>query len=80
MVAGGADGVATGYGARYLEQRPGWAIVNFPKHHGGRHVPVASSALPSCPQVMGAFALQANAALPRPCQSCALCLPAAIST
>jgi hypothetical protein len=54
-------------------------LVNFPKHHGGRHVPVASSALPSCPQVMGAFLLQTNAALSRPCQSCALCLPSAIS-
>lgn len=54
--------------------RPG-RLINFPKHHAGRHVPVASVALPSCPQVMGAFALEHNPALPRPCQTCEICLP-----
>lgn len=50
-------------------------LINFPKHHAGRHVPVASTALPSCPQVLGAYSLQTNPSFARPCQACAICLP-----
>lgn len=50
-------------------------LINFPKHHAGRHVPLASTMLPSCPQVLGAYPLQTNPSHARPCQTCAICLP-----
>lgn len=55
--------------------RPG-EIVSFPKHHGGRHVePLKGDNITVCPQVLGAYPLQPNPNQPRPCQSCAFCLP-----
>lgn len=52
-------------------------IVNFPYHHGGRHVkPLADAPLTNCPQVTSdALPLVTNRYLAKPCQSCAFCLP-----
>jgi hypothetical protein len=50
-------------------------IINFPRHHGGRHVPVATDEVRTCPQILGAYPLQNNPDRARPCQSCAICLP-----
>lgn len=55
--------------------RPG-EIVAFPKHHGGRHAPaVKADNLVICPQVLGAYPLQPNKSMQRPCQTCSFCLP-----
>jgi hypothetical protein len=52
-------------------------IVNFPYHHGGRHVPaIQVDTLTNCPQITTkALPLQAARHLPKPCQSCSFCLP-----
>lgn len=51
-------------------------FLSFPKHHAGRHVePIKSDNLLICPQVTGSFKLQTRSNMPRPCQSCAICLP-----
>lgn len=51
-------------------------VVSFPYHHGGRHVvPLRHKGLTVCPAVTGAYKLQTDVSLPRPCQSCAFCLP-----
>lgn len=55
--------------------------IVFPYHHGGRHVkPIEclSDGLVVCPQILGAYELQSNAHLPKPCQLCRLCLPAIV--
>lgn len=52
--------------------------IVFPYHHGGRHVkPIEglSDGLVVCPQILGAYELESNAHLPKPCQLCRLCLP-----
>lgn len=57
--------------------KPGQTI-NFPLHRSGRHVaPIsADSLLLHCPQVVSkAFPLQTNKSMPKPCQSCSICLP-----
>ncbi len=52
-------------------------IINFPYHHGGKHVPALSvEGLTNCPQITGsALPLQTARHLPKPCQTCAFCLP-----
>ncbi len=52
-------------------------IINFPYHHGGRHVkPLLDSPLTNCPQITSeALPLVTNKYMPKPCQSCAFCLP-----
>lgn len=52
-------------------------IINFPYHHGGRHVkPLFDSPLTNCPQITSdTLPLVSNKYLPKPCQSCAFCLP-----
>jgi hypothetical protein len=52
-------------------------IVNFPYHHAGRHVkPLLDSPLTNCPQVTSkALPLVTSKYMPKPCQSCAFCLP-----
>lgn len=51
-------------------------VVSFPYHHGGRHVvPLRHKGLTVCPAVTGVYKLQSDGSLPRPCQSCAFCLP-----
>ncbi|MFA6213285.1 MAG: hypothetical protein WCT03_18605 [Candidatus Obscuribacterales bacterium] len=51
-------------------------IVHFPVHRGGRHVePIRDKVLTTCPAVTGAYKLQNNSALARPCQICSFCLP-----
>lgn len=57
--------------------KPG-QIINFPLHRAGRHVaPIkAETLLTHCPQVVSkAFPLQTNKSMPKPCQTCAICLP-----
>jgi hypothetical protein len=51
-------------------------IVSFPYHHAGRHVePMVDEAIVVCPQVMGAYPLETDKNLPKPCQQCRFCLP-----
>jgi hypothetical protein len=52
-------------------------IINFPYHRAGKHVqPLKVEPLTNCPQITtSAYPLQTNRALPKPCQSCSLCLP-----
>jgi hypothetical protein len=51
-------------------------IVSFPYHHGGRHVePMLDENIVVCPQVMGAYPLESDKNLPKPCQQCRFCLP-----
>lgn len=52
-------------------------IVNFPYHHGAKHVPAVSvEGLTNCPQIVSsALPLQSARHLPKPCQTCAFCLP-----
>jgi hypothetical protein len=52
-------------------------IINFPYHRAGKHVqPLKVEPLTNCPQITtSAYPLQTNRALPKPCQSCGLCLP-----
>jgi len=55
--------------------RPG-DLLSFPKHHAGRHVPVVrANNLTVCPQVTGSYKLETSPDMPKPCQSCQLCLP-----
>lgn len=55
--------------------------INFPKHHAGRHVtPANTMHIPACPQVLGKLRLETDSTLPRPCQSCAFCLPDVVFT
>ncbi len=60
------------------EQVKGSQIINFPLHRAGRHVaPVkAEQLLTHCPQIISkAYPLQTNKSMPKPCQSCTICLP-----
>lgn len=51
-------------------------VVNFPYHHGGRHVePLQDRVLTNCPAVMGKFKLTTKTEITRPCQQCRFCLP-----
>lgn len=52
-------------------------IINFPYHRAGQHVlPLKADPLTNCPQITtNAYPLQTNRSLPKPCQSCSLCLP-----
>ncbi len=51
-------------------------IVNFPCHRGGHHVaPLRDRVLTVCPAGTGAYKLQTDRSLPRPCQLCTFCLP-----
>lgn len=52
-------------------------IISFPYHRGGHHVtPLRADPLTVCPQITtSAFPLQSSRSLPKPCQSCSLCLP-----
>ena len=52
-------------------------IINFPYHRAGKHVlPLKAEPLTNCPQITtNAYPLQTNRSLPKPCQSCSLCLP-----
>lgn len=52
-------------------------IINFPYHHGGRHVkPLVEAPLTNCPQITSdVLPLVSNKYEPKPCQSCAFCLP-----
>jgi len=52
-------------------------IINFPYHRSGRHVvPLKAEPLVHCPQITtSAYPLQSDKSLPKPCQSCSLCLP-----
>jgi hypothetical protein len=52
-------------------------IINFPYHRAGQHVlPLKAEPLTNCPQITtNAYPLQTNRAMPKPCQSCSLCLP-----
>jgi len=51
-------------------------LVNFPRHRSGRHVKeMRIENATTCPQVLGAFELVTDSHLPKPCQSCAFCLP-----
>ena len=52
-------------------------IVSFTFHRGPHHVkPVIAEPLTVCPQIASnAFPLQHNRHLPKPCQSCQICLP-----
>lgn len=51
-------------------------VVNFPYHHGGRHVEVAPDLdCFTCPQVLGVYGLEADPSRPKPCQLCGYCLP-----
>lgn len=51
-------------------------LVSFPRHRGGRHVKeMRIKNATVCPQVLGAFELVTSFNLPKPCQSCAFCLP-----
>jgi hypothetical protein len=52
-------------------------LMIFPEHRAGHHVPpIHIGSAPVCPQVLGALPLQKEAGMPRPCQTCRLCLPA----
>jgi hypothetical protein len=54
----------------------GAEIVNFPVHRGGHHVaPLRDKILTVCPAVTGAYKLQSDKNVARPCQLCAFCLP-----
>lgn len=52
-------------------------IINFPYHHSGRHVkPLLDAPLTNCPQITtDALPLVTDRHMPKPCQSCAFCLP-----
>lgn len=51
-------------------------VVNFPYHRGSYHVePVQAEPLTTCPQIIGAYALERARRKPKPCQSCTFCLP-----
>ncbi len=52
-------------------------IINFPYHRAGRHVkPLKLEPLTNCPQITtNAYPLETSRLLPKPCQSCSLCLP-----
>lgn len=52
-------------------------IISFPYHRAGHHVtPLKADPLTLCPQITtSAFPLQSSRSLPKPCQSCSLCLP-----
>jgi hypothetical protein len=51
-------------------------IVNFPRHHNAYHIePLHNEPVMNCPQILGAFSLEANENAPKPCQSCKICLP-----
>lgn len=51
-------------------------LLSFPKHHGGRHVePVKAQNMTICPQITGSYKLHSKPNMPKPCQSCAHCLP-----
>jgi hypothetical protein len=52
-------------------------IINFPYHRAGQHVlPLKAEPLTNCPQITtSAYPLQTSRSLPKPCQSCNLCLP-----
>ena len=52
----------------------GAVVVNFPYHHGGRHVIPLKEGM-TCPAVTGSLSLQANKDKARPCQLCSFCLP-----
>lgn len=56
--------------------KPG-EIISFPYHRSGRHAePIKVDPLTHCPQITTtAFPLQTDRFLPKPCQSCSLCLP-----
>lgn len=51
--------------------------INFPRHHGGHHVKEQTDpALKNCPQITtDALPLVTNKHEPKPCQTCAFCLP-----
>jgi hypothetical protein len=51
-------------------------VVNFPYHHGGRHVePIDDKVLVNCPAVTGSLKLSSKTDALRPCQQCSFCLP-----
>ena len=52
-------------------------LISFPRHVSGWHVkPVHHDKVIVCPQILGAYPLQSRTGALRPCQSCAVCLPA----
>lgn len=54
----------------------GGDLVNFPAHRSGHHVnPLRHPMLTVCPAVTGAYKLQTDRAIARPCQLCTFCLP-----
>lgn len=51
-------------------------LVNFPYHHGGRHIdPLSQRFVTTCPAVLGDLHLTNRAGEARPCQLCTYCLP-----